>query len=73
MLDFSKLAPMTKRLLLQRLQDITYDNLASFNEDISDWEKDGSIKSKAGQELIGWRDALIEFLREVVKEQKDAK
>lgn len=73
MLDFSKLSPGNKFLLLRNLQDDAIKALRYLNEDIKNWEEDGSIKTEAGQEMIGWRDALNDLLMQINKEQKDAK
>jgi hypothetical protein len=73
MLDLSKLSPMSKYRILEVLREYAARELTSYNEDVKMWEDDLSIKSDAGKELIGWRDALNDLLTQINKEKKDAK
>lgn len=69
MLDFSKLSPMTRYSLLQDLYTKASTELYHINNDLRDWEADGSITSDAGKEMVAWRDALRELTDQILKDK----
>jgi hypothetical protein len=69
MLDFSKLSPMCRYRLLSDLYTKANTQLRYFNDNIKDWEADGSINSGAGKEMVAWRDALKELTDQILKEK----
>jgi hypothetical protein len=69
MLDFSKLSPMTRYSLLRDLYTKASTELYHFNNDIKNWEADGSVNSNTGKEMVAWRDALKELTDQIQKEK----
>ena len=69
MLDFSKLSPMTRYRLLSDLYTKASTELYHFNNDLKDWEADGSITSAVGKEMVAWRDALKELTDQILKDK----
>lgn len=67
-LDISKLSPMARRTVLRELDRVARVELRNINDDLEHWPCDQT--SDVYKEMIGWRDALVDLRREIVKESK---
>ena len=70
MLDLSKLAPSTRRKVLEVVERLANSEYCYIRDEIDDgWKQ--SINSTAGKEMVGWRDALVELRDECGKQLKN--
>lgn len=70
-LDLSKLAPMTRRKVLEAINRVVCNELISIQDDLVSWKNDGALDTKPGKEMVAWKDALVDLRVAVVAMGKE--
>jgi hypothetical protein len=70
MIDLSKLSPMCRIRIINAMDKVVSQELFNISDTLVEWKNDGSINTEAGQEMVGWKDALVDLRRQLVDEAK---
>ena len=70
-LDLSKLSPMSRFRVLEAMNTVVCRELSTIQDDLVNWQKDGSINTTAGKEMVAWKDALVDLRVAVVAMGKE--
>jgi len=70
-LDFSKLSPTSRMVILKAIDDAACRELKNIQDDLEQYWNTSAIKSDACKEMCCWRDALVDIRRSVIMIQKN--